>query len=147
AFKASTSSAPSFDKSDWRSFYARELEETKKENEELEELEALFARNMPKGLAGSKYEGKAPFRCFNCNKIGHMASRCHYTHARLREEARRPSNPTLESQRYRFKKNKDKYCYLADEGVTDDSDEDPTYSGWDFVDITEDQSAPTLPVE
>lgn len=98
---------------------------------------------MPKGPVGSKYEGKAPFKCFNYNKIGHMASRCPDRHARLREEARRTYKPNPEYQRYKFKKNKDKSCYIADEGVIDDSDEDPTDNGWVFVAITEDQLAPT----
>lgn len=99
AFKASTSSASSFGKSNWKAFYARELEESRKENEEPEELETLFARKMPKGPVGSKYEGKAPFKCFNCNKIGHMASRCPDRHARLREEARRTYKPNPKYQR------------------------------------------------
>lgn len=137
AFKASTSFA--FDKSNWKAFYARELEESIRENEELE---ALFARKMPKGSVGSKYEGKTPFKCFHYNKIGHMASRCLDRHARLKEEARRTYKPNPKYQRYRFKKNKDKSCYLADEGVIDDSDEDPTDNGWVFVAIIEDQPAP-----
>ncbi|GLJ19854.1 hypothetical protein SUGI_0359770 [Cryptomeria japonica] len=136
--KASSSS----EKFDWKALYARELEDIRRENEELEELEVLFARKMPKDLVGSKYEGKAPFKCFNCNKIGHMASRCPDRHARLKEEAKRTYKPNPEYQRYRFKKNRDKSCYYADEGVTDDSDEEPTYNGWAFVAITEDK--PTL---
>ncbi|GLJ21945.1 hypothetical protein SUGI_0410990 [Cryptomeria japonica] len=143
-FKASTSSASSFEKSDWKTFYARELEENRRENEELEELEALFARKMPKGLVQSKYEGKEPFKCFNCNKIGHMASRCPDRHAILKEEARRTYKPNPEYQRYKFNKKKDKSCYLADEGVTDDFDEDLTDNGWVFVAITEDQLTPTV---
>ncbi|GLJ39976.1 hypothetical protein SUGI_0817840 [Cryptomeria japonica] len=59
-FKASTSSASSFDKSDCKAFYSRELEEIRRENEELEELEALFARKMPKDPIGSKYEEDQP---------------------------------------------------------------------------------------
>ncbi|GLJ26607.1 hypothetical protein SUGI_0516800 [Cryptomeria japonica] len=102
---------------------------------------------MPKGPVGSKYEGKTPFTCFNYNKIGHMASRCPDRHARLKEEARRTYKPKPGYQRYRFKKNKDKSCYLAD-GVTDDSDEDPTDNGWVFFAIIEDQLTPTVqPVE
>lgn len=48
----------------------------RKEDEEIEQLESLFSRRVPKGSTGSKYEGKAPFKCFSCNKIGHFASRC-----------------------------------------------------------------------
>lgn len=48
----------------------------KREDDEFEQLEALFARRVPKGPIGSNYEGKTPFKCFACNKIGHFASRC-----------------------------------------------------------------------
>lgn len=139
SFKASSSTTTSHDKSDWKAFYARELEESRRENEELEELEeleALFARKMPKGPIGSKYEGKTTFKCFNYNKIGHMASRCPDRHARLREEAKRIYKPNLDYQKYKFKKNRDKSCYYVDEGVTDDSDEDSADNGWAFVAIT-----------
>lgn len=73
-----------------------------------------------------------------------MASRCPDRHARLREEARRTYKPNSEYQRYKFKNNKDKSCYLADKGVTDDSDEDLIDNEWVFVAITEDQLAPTI---
>lgn len=46
----------------------------RKEDEEFEQLEALFARRVPIGPTGSKYEGKTLFKCFACNKIGHFAS-------------------------------------------------------------------------
>ncbi|GLJ44357.1 hypothetical protein SUGI_0929360 [Cryptomeria japonica] len=135
SFKASSlaSTSSSSNKIDWKTLYAKELEDMKRENEELEELEALFARKMPKGPTGSKYEGKAPFKCFNCNKVGHMASRFPNRHARLREEAKRSYKPNLEYQRYKFKKNRDKSCYYVDEGVIDDSDEDPIDNGWDLL--------------
>ncbi|GLJ37832.1 hypothetical protein SUGI_0769570 [Cryptomeria japonica] len=80
----------------WKTLYAKELEDIRRKNEELEELEALFARKMPKGLVGSKYEGKTPFKCFNCNKVGHMTSRCPDKYARLIEEAKRTYKPNPE---------------------------------------------------
>ncbi|GLJ55967.1 hypothetical protein SUGI_1201470 [Cryptomeria japonica] len=146
AIKASSSiaSPSSSKKSTWKALYARELEEIRRENEEREDLEALFARKMPKGPVGSKYEGKAPFKCFNCNKIGHMASRCPDRHARLKEEAKRTYKPNPEYQRYKFKKNRDKSCYYADEGVIDEFDEEPIDNGWDFIAITKDQLKPTI---
>lgn len=101
ALKASTSSSSS-NKSDWKALYAKELEDIRRENEELEEIEALFARKMPKCPAISKYEDKAPFKCFNCNKIGHMVSRCPHRHSRLRDEAKRTYKPNPQYQRYKF---------------------------------------------
>lgn len=142
---SSTTSSSSSDKSDWKVLYARELEDIGRENEDLEELEALFARKMPKGRIGSKYEGKAPFKCFNYNKVGHMTSRCPDRHAILREEAKMTYKPNPEYQRYKFKKNRDNSCYYVDEGVTDDSDEEPTDNGWVFVAIKEDQLTPIVP--
>lgn len=61
------------------------MEDIERENKEIEELEALIARRIPKGLVGSKYEGKVPFKCFSCNKIGHFASRCPKRAARNHE--------------------------------------------------------------
>lgn len=148
AFKASssaTSSSSSSEKSYWKALYAKELEDIRRENEELEELEALFARKMPKGPIGSKYEGKTPFKCFNCNKVGYMASRCPERHARLGEEAKRTYKPNPEYQRYRFKNNRDKSCYYVDEGVTDDSDEESVDNRLPFFAIKDDQPTPTIP--
>jgi hypothetical protein len=41
-----------------------------------DEEEANFIRKLKKG--SGKYKGKLPFKCFNCGKIGHFASKCPY---------------------------------------------------------------------
>jgi hypothetical protein len=41
---------------------------------ELDDIEAKFVRMLKKG--SGKYHGKFPFKCFNCGKIGHFASKC-----------------------------------------------------------------------
>jgi hypothetical protein len=45
----------------------------KNEESEPDEIEAKFVRRIKKGSC--KYQGKFPFKCFNCGKIGHFASK------------------------------------------------------------------------
>jgi hypothetical protein len=45
----------------------------KKEESDLDEIEAKFVRRLKKG--SSKYQCKFPFKCFNRGKIGHFASK------------------------------------------------------------------------
>jgi hypothetical protein len=46
----------------------------KNEESEPDEIEEKFVRRLKKG--SGKYEGKFPFKCFSCGKIGHFSSKC-----------------------------------------------------------------------
>lgn len=66
--------------------FQKNMEEVHKLYEDIrkqEEFEALLAKRLPRGKG--KYKGKLPLKCFNCDKIGHMASNCpdkHFTKKR-----------------------------------------------------------------
>ena len=44
------------------------------DDEDVEQLEALLARRFHRGKG--KFKGNLPIICFNCNEIGHIATRC-----------------------------------------------------------------------
>ncbi|GLJ54156.1 hypothetical protein SUGI_1160380 [Cryptomeria japonica] len=93
AFRASTTGKQ---KIDWKEMYAKDMEDIEREERELEEMETLIARRIPKGPTRNKYEGKVPFKCFSCNKIGHFSSRCPERAARNHEIFVKSYKPNLE---------------------------------------------------
>ena len=44
------------------------------DEEDIEQLEALLARRFHRGKG--KFKGNLPIICFNCNEVGHIATRC-----------------------------------------------------------------------
>lgn len=114
--------------------YAKELEEMEREERELEQLEALIVRRVPKGVG--KYEGKFPFKCFSCNKIGHFASRCLKRMSKYDSDNWKP-NPKYQ---LKYKKNKDMKCYYVVDDECDEFEQVNSGNGkyWVFIAIKED---------
>ena len=51
------------------------FKEDKNTDSKLDDIEAKFVRRLKKG--SGKYQGKLPFTCFNCVKIGHFSPNVH----------------------------------------------------------------------
>ena len=70
------------------------MKQVSSESEDLDVLEVHLSRKLNKG--SSKYEGKLPFKCFNCGKIGHFASKCPYnSHEEVDDEKEKSSKKKI----------------------------------------------------
>ncbi|GLJ31034.1 hypothetical protein SUGI_0620880 [Cryptomeria japonica] len=95
------------------------------EEQEKDEIEALLAKILPRGKG--KYKGKLPLKCFSCNKIGYIPSRC-------------PDNNRDKKDNFRGYRDKSKKeCYLA-EGVIDEESKGSDGDGIAFVVVKEDST-------
>jgi hypothetical protein len=89
----------------------------KKTDSELDDIEAKFVRRLKKGLG--KYQGKLPFKCFNCGKIGHFESKCPH---------QKKDQNSDDEKKYKFKKySKKKSLCSNNDNSSEDIDSDSSY--------------------
>jgi hypothetical protein len=99
------------DKSSTREAY---FKVDKNADSEFDDIEAKFVRRLKKG--SGKYQGKFPFKCFNCGKIGHFSSKCPH---------QKKDQNFDDEKKYKYKKyNKKKSLVANNDSSSEDTDND-----------------------
>jgi hypothetical protein len=81
---------------------------------EFDEIEEKIVRILKKG--SGKYQGKLPFKCFNCGKIGHFASKCPH---------QKKGQNFDDEKKYKYQKyNKKKSLVANNDNFSEDTDSD-----------------------
>jgi hypothetical protein len=89
----------------------------KNEDCETDEIAEKIMRRLKKG--SGKYQGKLPFKCFNCGKIGHFSNKCpHKKHDQNSEDEEKHK-----SRRF----DKKKSLCVNNDGSSEDTDSDSSY--------------------
>lgn len=89
------------------------------DNEENDEEEEKFMRRLRRGYG--KYKGKLPFKCINCGRIGHFASKFPYG---TKDGTKKKENISKNKKNYPKRKNfgkKKKILYINEESEVFDS--------------------------
>jgi hypothetical protein len=90
------------------------FKEDKNADSEFDDIEAKFVRRLKKG--SGKYQGKLPFKCFNCGKIGHFSSKCPH---------QKKDQNSDDEKKYKYKKyNKKKSLFANNDNSSEDTDSD-----------------------